>query len=45
METGQIDSGFGRLGNQSGDDVDGRTNAAGAWMRTTAAMQEVEHQK
>ena len=37
MSAGGMDAGA--------DDVHGRTNAAGAWMRTTAGMQGVERSR
>ena len=42
MVSGQVDSGSGYQGGQFGDDVQGRTNAAGAWMRRSGEIYWLE---
>ena len=42
IQSGQVDSGFGYQGGQFGDDVQGRTNAAGAWMRRSGKVHRFE---
>ena len=38
IQSGQVDPGPGYQGGQLGDDVQGRTNAAGAWMRRSGEI-------
>jgi hypothetical protein len=42
MEPAQVDSGLGYKGGQFGDDVQGCTNAAGAWMRRSGEIHWLE---
>ncbi len=42
IQSGQVDSGLGYQGGQFGDDVQGRTNAAGAWMRRSGEIYRLE---
>jgi hypothetical protein len=42
MESGQVDPGPGYQGSQFGNDVQGRTNAAGAWMRRSGEIHWLE---
>ena len=41
IQSGQVDSGLGYQGGQFDDDVQGRTNAAGAWMRRSGKVHRV----